>query len=321
MVRPINRPSDMNLITLFERFGDEDRCRIYLEKLRWPAGVTCLRCLSPKISRIKKRNKFHCDSCKYQFSVKSGTIFHDTHLPLMKWFAAIFLISESKKGMSALQLKRTIKVAYKTAWFLCHRIREAVKDVDHEVLLSGICEVDEAYIGGKPINMHKDRKAKLKRVEGTQYYENKTMILGALQRNGDVRLEVSRQRPTREVLHAFIRSKVADETSNIMTDDFNQYDGIADDNTKHETVSHSKKEWVRGNVHTNGLEGVWSLFKRSVIGSYHQVSVKHLDRYLDEFEFRFNNRENSFLFRDTLLRLLASTNLQYKNLISDDEAA
>jgi len=107
----------------------------------------------------------------------------------------------------------------------------------------------------------------------------------------------------------------------IVTDDFNQYVGIADGNTKHQTVSHSQKEWVRGIVHTNGLEGVWSLFKRSIVGSYHQISVKHLDRYLDEFEFRFNNRENSFLFRDTLLRLLNSTNLEYKNLIAEDDEA
>lgn len=322
MPRPINRPVDMNLVTLFERFGDEERCRLYLEKLRWPKGVTCLRCESPKISRIKKRGKFHCDACKYQFSVKSGTIFHDTHLSLVKWFAAIFLLSESKKGMSALQLKRTLKVAYKTAWFLCHRIREAVKDVDHSELLSGIVECDEAFLGGVPANMHKAKKAKLKKVEGTGYYDNKTIILGAVQRGGDVRLQVApSQRITREMLHEFIKSKLSDETELICTDTLKAYEGIADHNTRHEAVAHQQKEWVRGQVHTNTLENVWSLFKRSVVGSYHQVSVKHLERYLDEFEFRFNNRENSFLFRDTLLRLLASTNLEYKNLIADDEEA
>lgn len=322
MVAPINRPVDMNLITLFERFGNEDRCREYLEKLRWPKGVTCLRCQSPKISRIKKRNKFHCDACQYQFSVKSGTIFHDTHLPLMKWFAAVFLLSESKKGMSALQLKRTLKVAYKTAWYLCHRIREAVKDVDHSELLNGIVECDEAFLGGQPVYMHKSRKAKLKKVEGTCYYDHKTIVLGAIERGGDVRLQVApQQRITREMLHDFIRSKVADETEMICTDTLRAYEGIADGNTRHETVAHQQHEYVRGDVHTNTLENVWSLFKRSVIGSYHQLSVKHLDRYLDEFEFRFNNRQNSFLFRDTLLRLLASTNLEYKNLIAEDDEA
>lgn len=322
MPRPINRANDMNLLKLIERYDTDDKCRLTLEKLRWPTGVRCIRCDSEKVYRAQKRNQFECAPCGYHFSVTTGTIFHDTHLPLRKWFIATYLICESKKGVSALQLKRTLGVAYKTAWYLCHRIREAVRDVDHEALLSGIVECDEAFIGGNPKNMHKSRKDKLKRVPGSVRFDHKTAVLGALQRDGDVRLQVCRDKQlTREVLHDFIKAKLADETSMIVTDDFNQYDGIADNNTKHETVSHTQKEWVRGIVHTNGLEGVWSLFKRSIVGSYHQVSVKHLDRYLDEFEFRFNNRENSFLFRDTLLRLLNSTNLEYKNLIADEDAA
>jgi transposase-like protein len=322
MPRPINRASDMNLLKLIEKFDSDDKCRLTLEKLRWPGGVRCIRCQSDKVFRADKRRQFECGPCGYHFSVTAGTIFHDSHLPLRKWFIATYLICESKKGVSALQLKRTLGVAYKTAWYLCHRIREAVKDVGHESLLSGIVECDEAFIGGNPKNMHANRKAKLSRVPGSMRFDHKTAVLGALQRDGDVRLEVSRQKQlTREVLHEFIKSKLADETEMIVTDDFNQYDGIADNNTRHETVSHTQKEWVRGIVHTNGLEGVWSLFKRSIVGSYHQVSVKHLDRYLDEFEFRFNNRENSFLFRDTLLRLLNSTNLKYQNLIADGDAA
>jgi transposase-like protein len=322
MVRPINRASDMNLLKLIEKFDSDDKCRLTLEKLRWPGGVRCIRCDAEKVFRADKRKQFECGACGYHFSVTAGTIFHDSHLPLRKWFIAIYLICESKKGVSALQLKRTLGVAYKTAWYLCHRIREAVKDVGHESLLSGIVECDEAFIGGNPKNMHAKRKAKLSRVPGSMRFDHKVAVLGALERNGDVRLEVSRQKQlTREVLHEFIKAKLSDETTMIVTDDFNQYSGIADNNTKHETVSHTQKEWVRGIVHTNGLEGVWSLFKRSIVGSYHQVSVKHLDRYLDEFEFRFNNRENSFLFRDTLLRLLNSTNLEYKNLIADEDAA
>lgn len=321
MVRPINRANDMNIMKLIERYDTDDKCRLTLEKLRWPLGVRCIRCEAEKVFRAKKRNQFECGACGYHFSVTTSTIMHDTHLPLRKWFIATYLICESKKGVSALQLKRVLGVAYKTAWYLCHRIREAVKDVDHETMLSGIVECDEAFIGGNPKNMHKVRKGKLKRVEGSSRYDHKTMVLGALQRDGDVRLEVCHERATREVLKAFIASKLADETDMIVTDDFNQYVGVADNNTKHETVSHTQKEWVRGIVPTNGLEGVWSLFKRSMVGSYHQISVKHLDRYLDEFEFRFNNRENSFLFRDTLLRLLNSTKLEYKNLISDEDAA
>jgi transposase-like protein len=256
-----------------------------------------------------KRNQFACESCGYQFSVTAGTIFHDSHLPLRKWFIAVLLICESKKGMSALQLKRTLGVAYKTAWYLCHRIREAVKDADSS-LLSGICEIDETFVGGKAKNMHKDVRARKIHGRGGA---GKAMVLGAIERGGKVRLDAAVNRD-RETLKAFIAAKLADETTAIMTDDFPAYDGSGDHNTRHETVNHSAKEWVRGDVHTNNMENVWSLFKRSIIGSYHQISVKHLDRYLDELEFRFNNRDNPFLFRDTLLRLLASSNLEYNQL-------
>src|SRR5204862_7315333 len=143
------------MMKLMEAFDTESECRAYMEELRWPDGIRCPRCNGGTISRIQKRDQFDCDSCRYQFSVMSGTIFHDSHLPLPKWFAATYLMCESKKGVSALQLKRTLKVAYKTAWYLCHRIREAVKDADTS-LLSGFVEVDETYVGGKAKNMHKD---------------------------------------------------------------------------------------------------------------------------------------------------------------------
>jgi transposase-like protein len=310
---PKKQPADMDLMKLFERFGSDEKCRAYLEGLRWPDGVTCIRCQSEKISRIYKRNQFVCDSCNYQFSVTAGTIFHDSHLPLPKWFAAIYLICESKKGMSALQLKRTLKVAYKTAWYLCHRIREAVKDADTS-LLSGFVEVDETYVGGKAKNMHADVRARKIQGRGAS---GKAMVLGAIERGGQVRLD-SGLTASRETLKAFIAAKIADEATGIMTDDCPAYEGCGDANTLHQSVNHSAKEWVRGNVHTNTMEGVWSLFKRSIIGSYHQISVKHLDRYLDELEFRFNNRNNPYLFRDALLRLISSSNLEYKTLTAKE---
>jgi transposase-like protein len=309
MPRSVNFKPEMNLLKLINRFDNDEKCRMHLEELRWPDGVRCVRCQSAKISRMYKRNQFACDSCGYQFSVTAGTIFHDSHLPLRKWFVAILLICESKKGMSALQLKRTLGVAYKTAWYLCHRIREAVKDADSS-LLSGICEIDETFVGGKAKNMHKAERARKIHGRGGA---DKAMVLGAIERGGKVRLDVAINRD-RETLKAFIAAKLADETSAIMTDDFPAYDGCGDANTRHETVNHSAKEYVRGDVHTNTMENVWSLFKRSIIGSYHQISVKHLDRYLDELEFRFNNRNNPYLFRDTLLRLLASSNLEYNQL-------
>ena len=314
MPRSVNHNSATNLIDLFDKFGDEDRCRLYLEKLRWPCGVQCVRCESKKISRIKKRNQYHCDACNHIFSVKAGTIFHDSHLSLVKWFMAIFIISEAKKGISALQLKRTLHVTYKTAWYMCHRVREAVKDVDHSELLSGIVECDETFIGGKAKYMHANVKLR-KGISSSGYRTaGKTMVMGAIQRRGDVRLKVG-NKPTKEELQAFIRAKIADECEAIMTDDNKSYKGVADSNTRHETVDHMHKEYVRGDVHTNTMENVWSLFKRSIIGSYHQISVAHMDRYLDEFEFRFNNRGNPYLFRDTLLNLLTTSNIEYKQLI------
>jgi transposase-like protein len=303
---------EMDLMKLFAQYATDEQCRIALEKLRFPEGVKCTRCQSEKISRAYKRNQFECESCGYHFSVTAGTIFHDSHLPLTKWFAAIYLICESKKGISANQLKRTIGVSYKTAWYLCHRIRAAVADADTS-LLNGIVEVDETYIGGKAKNMHAKERAEKIQGRGTV---NKAMVLGAIQRGGGVRL-ISEQRASRETLHKFIKAALADETECVMTDSLPAYEGIADANTRHESVNHHLGEYVRGECHTNSVEGVWSLFKRSIVGSYHQISVKHLDRYLGEFEFRFNNRNNPYLFRDTLLRLINSSNLEYKELTAN----
>ncbi len=310
--------SDMDLMKLIAKFDTDEKCRITLEKLRWPEGVRCIRCGSEKISRNYKRNQFECTPCGYHFSVTAGTIFHDSHLALRKWFIAIYLICESKKGISALQLKRVLGVAYKTAWYLCHRVREAVKDADCALLglESGFVECDEAFIGGKVRWMH---KAERQRPSGGT--SGKSVVFGAIERGGKVRLEYGGQDGVKkEALRAFLKAKLAEETQIISTDQHGGYVGIGDDNTIHVSVDHSKGEYVRGLAHTNTLENVWSLFKRSIVGSYHQISMKHIDRYLDEFEFRFNNRHNPFLFRDTLLRLLQTSNIEYKNLTKDEAA-
>jgi transposase-like protein len=293
---------DMNLVELMEQFPNEEQCRKALEILRWPNGVHCPRCDSDKISRVYERNQYDCDSCRYQFSVTSGTMLHDTHLPLVKWFIATYLITESKKGISANQMKRTIGVAYRTAWYLCHRIRAAMKEVRPEPLI-GTVEVDETWVGGK------------KRGVGRGYKGNKTIVVGAIERGGQVRAQVI-ESVDRKTLHSFIHSATASDAEAIYTDDWPAYDGVANGDTRHETVKHSAEEWVRHGVHTNTIENVWSLLKRSIIGSYHKVSAKHLDAYLDELEWRFNNRENPFLFRDTLLKLIGSENLPYAQLTS-----
>ncbi len=297
--------SNIDMIQLMDRFGTEEKCRAVLEELRWPDGIRCPRCNSVKISRIHDRAQFDCDICRYQFSVTSGTIWHDTHLPLRKWFMAIYLTVESKKGFSANQMKRVIGVSYKTAWFLCHRIRAAM--TEHEpTQLNGTVECDETFVGGRLRGMGKGKGA---------YLQNKAIVIGVIQRGGKVRLQVI-NRTDRKTLHAFLKEHTAPDTEVIITDDWKAYRGIGDHDTAHEVVNHSAKEYVRGNVHTNGIENVWSLLKRSVTGTYHKLSVKHLDAYLDELEWRFNNRDNSYLFRDTLIKLLNSKNLEYRELIA-----
>jgi transposase-like protein len=294
---------DMNLVELVQQFADDEKCRAYIEALRWPDGVKCPRCKAEKVYNILKRDQFVCDSCSYQFSATSGTIFHDSHLPLWKWFLAAYLMAESKKGMSANQLKRTLGVSYKTAWYLCHRIRKAMQEVN-PVPLKGTVELDETWIGGK------------RHWKEHIYLRNKTMVLGAIERGGPVRMKAEKRskNPSQKLIRQWIAETTAPNTEKFYTDEHPAYFGIQDEDTKHESVDHKKREYARGDVHTNSIENAWSLFKRSVVGSYHKISEKHLDAYLDEFQWRFNNRKNPFLFRDTILKLIASSNLEYKKL-------
>lgn len=296
----------VNLISVIEKFGTDDKCRAALVHLKWPNGIECPRCQSKKISRIAARDVYDCDSCRYQFSVTAGSIFHDSHLPLTKWFFATYVMVESKKGVSANQLGRMLGVSYKTAWYLCHRIRKAMDEAKPKPLglASGTVEIDETYIGGK------------RRHVGMGSLEGKTMVLGAVERGGEIRLKVERRKKaTKKTLHHFVLENTAEQTQRLMTDENPGYIGIHDANTTHESVNHSAEEWVRGDVHTNSVEGVWSLFKRSIVGAYHQVSTKHLQSYLDEFEWRFNQRENPYLFRDTLVRMLNAPKMEFKELI------
>lgn len=296
---------DINLNTLVERFHSEENCRKYLAALRWPKDIICPRCGSTSISTIYTRNQLDCNTCRNRFSVTSGTIFHDSHLPLWKWFATTYLMIESKKGVSANQIKRTVGVAYKTAWYLCHRIRAAMAEANSEPL-TGTVEADETLVGGKRLRRR------------SNYRDNKAMVMGVIERGGRVRLEmadVQHKDLTREMAHAFLHRHTVPELERLITDEQWAYRGFADADTRHETVNHGDKEWARGDVHTNTVENVWSLLQRSIIGSYHKLSFKHLDAYLDELEWRFNNRRNPYLFRETLRKLLQANRLPYRQLV------
>jgi transposase-like protein len=290
----------MDLPQLVEKFGSEDKCHAYLEELRWPDGVECPRCQGKKISRIKSRRQFDCDGCRYQFSVRVETIFHDSKLPLWKWFLAVYVMGESRKGISANQLKRMLGVSYKTAWYLCHRIRSAMPQ---ETMLDGTVEVDETYIGGKS------------RGRGRGDRSNKTMVMGAIERGGSLRVHAA-ERPfvTKKTVREFLADTVSPDVELIYTDEHSAYDELAQTDPRHHSVNHGADEWVRGQIHTNTVESAWSLFDRAVIGSYHKLSHKHLPAYLDEFAFRFNNRNNPYLFRDTILALVEADALTFAEL-------
>ncbi len=210
-------------------------------------------------------------------------------------------MTESKKGMSANQLKRSLGVSYKTAWYLCHRIRKAMEEATPGPKLDGVVEVDETYVGGKY-----DKRRKRGPWE-------KQAVMGMIARHG--KLEVKAV-PTngRKVLIPIIEDRI-DKSATVMTDEYAVYKSL-DKEYHHEAVNHHKEEWVRGDAHTNNIENAWSLFKRSIIGSFHQISAKHVEAYLDEFEWRFNGRNNPYLFEDTLIRLLNSPKMEFKALIT-----
>ena len=294
-----------------DAYGTEDRCRTILEELRWPDGPQCPRCDSKKLSRIRARAQFDCDSCRYQFSVTAGTIFHDSHLPLRKWFVAVYLMTESRKGVSANQLKRVLGIgSYRTAWYLCHRIRNAMVEANPE-LLSGVVEADETYVGGKLRSKAGTQRSKL--AASRVRMKNKVIVLGAVERGGKLRVRLA-PNARKGTIKGFLGDVVADDAGAIYTDEFKSYATIGDADTIHDSVNHREGEYVRGVVHTNTMESAWSLFDRAVIGAYHKLSAKHLPAYLSEFEWRFNNRENPYLFRDTLTRLVSADALTYKEL-------
>lgn len=299
----------MTLPEVNSLYSTDDRCRELLERLRWPEGVMCPRCKDTRISRLKEYARYECAACEYQFTVTSGTVFHDSHLPLPIWFIAVLLLCEAKKGMSASQLKRTLwglnKGSYKTAWYLCHRIRAAMKEADRP-MLDGTVEMDETYIGGK---QHTYSKA--------GYGDsNKQIVVGIRQRGGDLRFFHAADVKS-GTLAQFIKENVSTDVDVIVTDELNAYPTAmkAVDLTKrHKTIKHKAKVYVDGEVHTNTVESAFSLLKRGIVGTWHKISAKHLAAYLSEMEFRFNRRKNSDLFVDTLRHMVTAPVLTFEQL-------
>jgi transposase-like protein len=294
----------MNLVELNNHYSTEDKCREQLKRLRWPEGVTCPRCKSKTISRLFTQSKFECSDCRYQFSVTVGTVFHDSHLPLTSWFLATVLICEAKKGMSACQIQRTLGIgSYKTAWYLCHRIRAAMAEAS-KGMLDGTVEVDETYVGGRGHG---------KRGRGA---EHKEVVIGIRQRQGELRF-FHAEDVRSGTLEKYIRENISEDVDFLMTDDLPQYRGVARRmgmQGKHKTIRHKQGWYVMGDVHTNTVESAFSLLKRGVIGTWHRISAKHLQAYCNEMTFRFNRRENPNLFLDTLRHMVTAPVLTFERL-------
>jgi transposase-like protein len=297
----------VNLVSLIQQFGNDDKCREYLEALRWNEGIQCPRCDHDKATKIANREQYYCLSCHYNFSVTAGTIFNDSHLPLMKWFLATYLLCESRKGMSANQIKRTLGISYKTAWYLCHRIRAAMKDAEIKPKLDGVVEMDETYVGGHHTGHGRGEAAQ----------ENKQVVIGIKQRNGKLRFFHAADASS-GTLAQYVRENISEDVEVLITDSFPGYNKNVIDGRDHEIVNHRRKEYARYEngfcITTNGIESAFSLLKRGIIGSWHKVSAKHLQAYLDEMTWRFDNRNNPYLFRDTMMKLIEAPVLEYKKL-------
>lgn len=268
-------------------FTDQENCLNYLVSRRpeWANGVICPTCGSDKVSFLKNQLRWQCSvhHAKRQFSVKVGTIFEDSPIGLDKWLAAMWMILNAKNGISSCEIHRALGVTQKSAWFMLHRIRLAQQG-KHGGKLGGEVEVDETFIGGKSRNMHKAKRERV--IKGTGGHD-KTIVMGMLERGGEVRAMVVGDR-NRKVLHGKIREHV-EAGAAIFTDELNSYQGLSQD-YKHAVINHAV-EYANENTHTNGMENFWSLLKRGLHGTYISVEPFHLFRYIDEQAFRFNNRK------------------------------
>lgn len=292
----------MNLLQLFTKFQDNQQAIDYLEQIRWRDGVICTKCGSNKTCkhREKTKTRWQCWNCHHIFSVTVGTIFHHSHIPLNKWFMLIALMLNAKKGLSSLQASRDLGLRPMTTWSMMHRIRKAMA-TDQAELLKGIVEMDECYIGGKPRKENKkddDNKGN-PRGRGTK----KEAVVGAVEREGSVKIEhVSKMMLNAKGLLAFVRKNIDITETILVTDEYKGY-GKMNNTMAHLKVNHSY-EYVNGDIHTNTIESFWAILKRGIIGQFHKVSEKHLQKYLDEFEYRYNRRNQDTInvFNNLLIR-------------------
>ncbi len=300
-----------NLIQVLDFFKEENTCKEYLAAMRWGSDPACPHCGSIGAYVTNRGYKCKSKECAKKFTVTTGTVFENTKISLRYWFAAMYLCTAHKKGISSLQLSRDLDITQKTAWFLLHRIREMLKQ-DSSKKLSGIVEIDETYVGGKNKNRHQNKK-----VEGSQGRSSvdKKPVLGILQREGGIRTFVVDETSSSTLTNIMVENVEAG--SDVITDSYNSYNSLSK-SFEHTKIKHMEGNYITiGDRHTNSIEGFWSHLKRGIVGIYHYVSPKHLHRYCDEFAFRYNTRKVEDIIRfDDAIRLCDNKRLRYSDLIS-----
>lgn len=298
----------ISLLELFRMFPDQESARAYFEARRWPNGACCPVCgLGDRIT-ARKGGYYRCNQCKEDFTVRTGTIFERSHVPLHQWLYAMYLLVTSRKGISSVQMSKEIGVTQKTAWFMLQRLREACGN--DPTILAGIVEIDEAYIGGKESAKHESKKLKAGRGP-----VGKVAILGMRERGGRT---IAKPIDAADVanIHTAIHTHI-EAGSTLHTDEAKAYSGLVGLFFGHQTINHSAGEYSRDGVTTNGIESVWALLKRGLHGVYHHASDKHLGRYVNEFAFRLNDgnvKRRTLARLDSLLNAAIGRRLTYKEL-------
>lgn len=298
-----------NLIDLITTYNTEEKCSRYIAFKRWGENPVCPHCgQDEKVYKFSNGLYYKCGSCRKKFTVRVGTIFQDSKIPLTKWFAAIYLFSCRSKGISSLQLSKDLRITQKSAWHMLHRLRYGMAHPEYSKPLSGTVEMDETYVGGLEKNKHKHLRTG-KQGRGS----DKTPVVAMIERKGKVKTAVLDSVKAHSLTTLAFNGIEAN--SRVITDSFNAY-WMLRAKFKHDTINHSEDEYVRGDVHTNTVESYFSLLKRNIYGIYHFASKKHLQKYLDEVAYRFNNRDISDSARfNQVLRQSNVGRLEYRTLI------